>query len=438
MGESEKFKVVLEGSILPNEDREQVIRALSELFHSRPATMEKLLSGKEVSLKKEYPEDEAEKICRAIRDAGAGCRVVPVREPEPSAVSDDSGIDDTHPAEDREDDRRHSIICPGCQQQCDSEWVICLYCGYSFVQDESGGGQLWEDETEGAGVPSGDSAESDEAERDPDGFTPAELARYVGPNAEYYAARFSRMGTIQQPRFRPSWNWPAFFFFFFWALYRKMWLWAGLHLAGAIVLVFITSVSAVWVIYSLLWPVAANYLYFRNFGNHMQMARLQYSGKERLQYLGRKGGVSKNAFWIGLAASFGFSAFSSNMMVNHLVGQYEERFGSRSVGASYLEQVRGDGTVVESIGEPTSPLARTSRVLSTMATGLKVVVAAGNDELVQETLNGLVAKLDNKEILDAWGNPIIVDREPDNVVFMSPGPDGYAGTDDDVLHKVNY
>ena len=438
MGELGKYKVVLDGTTLPNEDREQVIHALCELFHSHPPTMEKLLSGREVSLKKEYPRDEAEKICHAIRKAGAGCRVVPVREPEFPDAHGDEGWDDTRPAGSGVKDRGHPVVCPGCQQQCDSEWVICLYCGYSFVQSESGGGLLWENEEGGPEEPPGDSAESDGSERDPDAFTRVELARYIGPNAEYYAAQFSRMGTVHQPRFRLSWNWPAFFFFFFWALYRKMWLWAGLHLAGAMILVFVTSVSAVWVIYSLLWPAAANYLYFRRFGHHMGLAQLHYKGEERLQYLSRQGGVSKNAFWIGLAASFGLSAFSSNMMMNHLVGQYEERFGSLSGGASHLEQVRGDGTALESVGEPASPLARTSQVLSTMATGLKVVIAAGNDQLVQETLNGLVAKLDDRGIVDAWGNPIVVDREPDNVVFISPGPDGHAGTNDDILHKVNY
>ncbi len=438
MGELGKFKVVLDGSTLPNEDREQVIRALSELFHSSPPTMEKLLSGREVSLKKDYPRDEAERICGAIRNAGAGCSVVPVREPESSVVSGEIGCDDTHRAESGVNDLGRPISCPGCQQQCDSEWVICLYCGYSFVHNERDGGHLWEDEEEGSEDPSGVSGETDEAERDPNTYTRTELSRYVGPNAEYYAARFSGMGTIHDPRFRLSWNWPAFFFFFFWALYRKMWLWAGLHLAGATVLVFATSQSAVWVIYSLLWPVAANYLYFRSFGYHMRLAELHYSGQERLEYLGRKGGVSRNAFWIGLAASFGLSAFSSNMMVHHLVGEYEERFGSLSAGESHHEQVRGDGSVLESVGEPTSPLARTSRVLSTMATGLKVVIAAGNDDLVQDTLNGLVAKLDDREILDAWGNPIVMNREPGHVAFLSSGPDGSSGTDDDVLHKVNY
>lgn len=438
MGELDRYKVVMDGRTLPNEDREQVIRALSELFHSRPATMERLLSGNEVALKKEYLQDEAERICLAIRNAGAGCRVVRLEDPEPSETRDEIRPDDAQPDGGDMDDHGHPIICPGCQQQCDSEWVICLFCGYELVQQDSDSGFLWDSGQEDAEESSETSEETGETESVPNAFTRAELARYVGPNADYYAAHFSRMGTVHNPRFRLSWNWPAFFAFFFWALYRKMWLWAGLNLTGAMFLVFVTPLSAAWIVYSLFWPIAANFLYFRQFAHHMRQAPLQDQGEKRLQYLGRKGGVSKNAFWIGLVASFGFSAFSSNMMVNHWVGRYEERFGSPLVGESYLEQVRGNGTVLESVGAPDSPLARTSRVLSTMATGLKVVIASDNDDLVQDTLNGLVAKLNDSEILDAWGNSIILDREPDHVVFLSPGPDRLPRTDDDVLHRVKY
>ena len=438
MGELGSYKVVMEGKTLPNKDREQVIRALSELFHSRPSTMERLLSGSEVALKKEYPRDEAERICLAIQNAGAGCRVVRLEEPEPPETRDDDRHDAAQPDGRGEDGHGHPMICPGCQQECDSEWVICLFCGYELAQQDRERDFLWDSGQEDVEETAGTSEEADETESVPNAFTRAELARYVGPNTDYYAVQFSRMGTVHSPRFRLSWNWPAFFAFFFWALYRKMWLWAGLHLAGAMFLVFVTPLSAAWIVYSLFWPVAANFLYFRQFAHHIRQAPLQGRGEERLQYLGRKGGVSKNAFWIGLVASFGFSAFSSNMMVNHWVGQYEERFGSPLVGESYLEQVRGDGTVLESVGASDSPLARTSRVLSTMATGLKVVIASGNEGLVQDTLNGLVTKLNDSEILDAWGNSIILDREPDHVVFLSPGPDRLPRTDDDVLHRVKY
>ena len=429
-GELGKYKVVMNGTTLPNFDREEVIRELCELFHSRPSTMEKLLGGEEVPLKKEYPRDKAEKICRAIRQAGAQCKMVPVQEQELAIVEDDysylSGLSMT--------EYGHAIICPGCERECDSEWDSCQYCGYKFVRREQDSGFSFG--TTDADEPPPETQAVNESQ--PRESMRMQVIRFIGPNADDYAQKFSSFGTIRNPKFQLSWHWPAFFFFFFWALYRKMWLWAGLNVLGAVFLVFLTPLTIVWLIYSLFWPLVANYLYFRHIAHHMRVARARYSGEEREEYLAKKGGVSKNAVWIGLAASFAFSAFSSNMTVSHLMSRYEEQFGDSIGSAPHLEQIRGDGSIMEAIVDEKSELAQTSRMLNTMATKLKLVIAAGNDELINQSIDGLVASSENEEILDAWGNPFVVNRESNRVVFVSPGPDGAVKTDDDVLQMVNY
>lgn len=428
-GELTKYKVVMYGTTLPNHDREAVIRELCELFHSRPSTMEKLLAGNEVPLKKEYPRDRAEKICRAIRNAGAQCKMVPVKEHELAVVEDDysylSGLS--------MNDHDHAIICAGCGRECDSDWDSCQYCGYNFVRREQDSGFSF-------GTQDADDVPPPESEPEPvlRTSTRKQVIGFIGPNADHYAQQFSRFGTIRNPKFQLSWHWPAFFFFFFWALYRKMWLWAAVNVVGALFLVFLVPQTLVWMAYSLLWPLCANYLYFRHIIHHFRVARARFSGEEREMYLAGKGGVSRNALWIGLVASFALSAYSSNMMVSHLMTRYEEQFGGPVGGAPHLEQMRGDGSVMEAVGDEDSELAQVSKMLNTMATRLKLVVAAGNEDLVRQTIDGLISNSENEEIVDPWGNPIEVDRESNRVVFLSPGPDGRPKTDDDVLQMVDY
>jgi hypothetical protein len=423
--ELSKYKVVMNGTTLPNEDREKVIRELCELFHSRPSTMEKLLDGKSVSLKKEYARDEAEKICRAIRNAGAQCRMMPVKMQELAVVEDDysylSGLS--------LDDSGNAIMCPSCERQCDSQWESCQYCGHTFVRREQQDSQF------SFGVYEDDPSETAEQVR-PRSTIKEAVIRFVGPNADYYAQKFSAMGSVRNPTFRVSWHWPAFFVFFFWALYRKMWAWAAINMLVALFLTFILPPSPLWFLYSLVWPLIANYLYYRHIGGHIRKVR-SLSREDRGQYLAEKGGVSRSAMWIGVAASIGLSALSGNMMMNQLMSRYEEMFGAPPGEQAYQEQMRGDGSILESVGDPESKLATTSRVLSTLANGLKMIIAAGNEELVDNTISGLIDKSDNEEIRDAWGSPVEVDRESNRVVFLSPGPDGQTKTDDDILHMVN-
>jgi len=68
------------------------------------------------------------------------------------------------------------------------------------------------------------------------------LLTYTASNQHYYAGVTQRMAA-NNDEFRsltPSWIWGAFFFDFYWLLYRKLWLYAALHfvLAGAAVMAF--------------------------------------------------------------------------------------------------------------------------------------------------------------------------------------------------------
>ena len=78
---------------------------------------------------------------------------------------------------------------------------------------------------------------------------------YLGPRADKYLLKFKRFTTKEEDGFALTWHWPAFFFGFWWMLYRKLYVWALVALA-------------LWLIPHLalpawfIWGVVANYLYY--------------------------------------------------------------------------------------------------------------------------------------------------------------------------------
>ena len=430
MEEFTKYKVVLSGETLPDHDREQVIRELCELFHSRPSRMERLLKGKEVHLKKEYTRTEAEKICRAVRAAGSGVKMVPIQQQALEVLDDEystlSGLS--------LNEGSAGIPCPGCHQECDPDWESCHHCGQVLVRKEADSGFSF-------GVDDGASTftelpKDETTPRDPARpSSKSYLARFLGPNADHYLGKFKPMGSVRNPKFRFSWHWPALFVFFFWALYRKMWLWAGVNYVCTLLLVIFTTPSPLWLGFSLIWPLSANYLYYRHAAGQVKKARAIEDDEASQQYLLKKGGVSKLAMWIGIGVTFVASMITSNMMATQLLKAYNEQFGGES---GLAVQMRGDGSVLNKTGAANSELARTSKSLNVIATGLKVVVGSGNEELINKTIENLVLKSENEEIRDAWGYPIRVERQAGRVVISSPGPDGYELSDDDVIQTVDY
>ena len=109
-----KYRVVLSGNVIPEADREATLNALARLFNSNARTMESLLQGQAVSLKKEYSKDEAKLICQKIRKAGAQCKMEEIPEVELDILSESTLIPpddlpsstDTPSAVDRDSDRR--------------------------------------------------------------------------------------------------------------------------------------------------------------------------------------------------------------------------------------------------------------------------------------------------------------------------------------------
>ena len=392
MDELAKFRVVVSGETEPGFDKEEVLRNLADLFNSNPKKMGPLLSGKEVPLKKHYLGRDAEKICNKIRAAGAKCYHVEIEEPPIEIVKED--VLDQH----SEEAGGHSLQLPQSE--------------LARLQE----------------IPAAEEDDSVQDHRDAE----EDLARFIGPNAEYYIAQFGNFGVPEDPRFRISWHWPAFFFFFLWALYRKLWAWAIFYIAAGTAMMLVVSPGLFHLLWMLVWPLCANYIYFRKVAAATIAAREHPDMEDRIY---ATGGVSRLAVWIGTTAVL----VSFLLSINSMTARFMEEYGDeiRGVGPGSGTQLRRDGTAFVAPGDGQSELAKTSLVLSTLAVYLKVLLSANQDGGGSTAISGFLEKLENENVTDSWGNRIHVEERVDSYMLISAGPDGILGNDDDILQPVS-
>lgn len=123
---------------------------------------------------------------------------------------------------------------------------------------------------------------------------PQDFIDFVVENPGYYALKFQNF-SILPSSFHPSWHWPAFFATFWWFLYRKMYLWAGLSFVTYCI-PYVNLIS--WVA----WPIFANHLYFQHVRKKV-MELKAYQGENYRQYLGFIGGVNR---WVPYVAGLFF------------------------------------------------------------------------------------------------------------------------------------
>ena len=442
-----QFKVILEGTILPEFERGKVQEGLAELFHSSEETMERLLQGQEVALKKQYDRDQAATICQKIRQIGVQCRFEEIPGEESTSGEDAARVRET----------RHP--CPVCRNQMEEFEETCPVCGFVEGKEEvehiipdgrgaqggkrdersspAGGMDSAEDSVEenGAGVEL-DGVDSDGAESREQ--TEADrlqelLNRYVQTNTAYYERQFARFGNPEEYRFAFSWHWPAFFFFFFWALYRKLWFLAGVNLILSLCLSLFVQPGVLYLLWALAWPMAANYLYFRVASSRVQWAILEPGYAAQLDGLG---GVSRPAAGLGVIIFI----FAVILTSNHLADRFIEQYGDQiqEVLPDSGAQIRGDGSALENIVDRQSKLALTSLKLSYLGTSLKILLLAEDNPENRDKIVQFERQFTNQRIADSWGQPLRLEQEVERYVLKSAGPDRTFNTDDDILQLVTH
>ncbi len=86
--------------------------------------------------------------------------------------------------------------------------------------------------------------------------TEEELSSFIGKNAENYIQKFRKFNVDGVDKFSWTWHWPAFFFGFWWLLYRKFYVWAFISL--------ILGIIPYWFfLNSFIYGVIANFMYYK-------------------------------------------------------------------------------------------------------------------------------------------------------------------------------
>lgn len=101
-------------------------------------------------------------------------------------------------------------------------------------------------------------------------------------------------------RFRFTWHWPAFFVTFGWMMYRKLYGWAILAL-------FSQFIPLVQLFAPILWPLTANYIYYRHAKKKLiEIKRSCQSSETQKDVIAASGGVSFTALAIAAAVAIVF------------------------------------------------------------------------------------------------------------------------------------
>jgi hypothetical protein len=157
--------------------------------------------------------------------------------------------------------------------------MICVRCGKELPQESFYCSQCGKKVTTGTqGIP------KDEREED--------FRVYLGPRAERYLLKFKQFASNGEEGFAFTWHWPAFFFGFWWMLYRKLYVWALVDLA-------------LWLVPHLalparfIWGAVANYLYYLQTKRKVNDFRNRSVPALPGVTLARRGGVNR---WVWVLA----------------------------------------------------------------------------------------------------------------------------------------
>jgi len=224
--------------------------------------------------------------------------------------------------------------CPSCSQDNPNDANFCSQCGQALVKNSP---EL---------DPSSDPAPSQSQS------TPTSLQlweTFIGPSKSlqfslktwwtwrpaflYYKEKFSKLETLEGPRFALSWNWPAAFFdSFLWFLYRKMYMFALLYAVAPALAIFITGDMTVGIVSRILAGGSANYLYFWHVKDKLQriMSIPNMDDTARADLVREEGGVQTYVLWLGAALHVFMigllvSAISQGPLEGDLLEGVEER-----------------------------------------------------------------------------------------------------------------
>jgi hypothetical protein len=135
--------------------------------------------------------------------------------------------------------------------------------------------------------------------------TTSDMTDFIGPNLHKYANPLRQM-IEKNDGFKSlvvSWSWTAFFFTFFWLLYRKMWTWAAGYVVGLSVLNYVLGPMSnnVNLPIAVMMGCLGKSIYLNHAASKIRDIRtVTPSSVEASIEIARTGGTSKLAVWLSL------------------------------------------------------------------------------------------------------------------------------------------
>ncbi|HUN53958.1 MAG TPA: DUF2628 domain-containing protein [Smithella sp.] len=131
-----------------------------------------------------------------------------------------------------------------------------------------------------------------------------DLISFIGKNAGHYVMTFKKFESDRSGKIQATWNWPAFFFGFWWFIYRKLYLWALFvfvinFMPLCTKIFFDSSTSGIMgvcfgILLMIIWGASANYIYYDHIKKKIaEIDSLQLLKTPRQNELASTGGVNR-------------------------------------------------------------------------------------------------------------------------------------------------
>jgi hypothetical protein len=128
----------------------------------------------------------------------------------------------------------------------------------------------------------------------------------IAKNAGYYVSTFKKFESDRFDKINATWNWPAFFFGFWWFIYRKLYLWALFNFVANLIMWCIEIICHIRIggvlsvvfgfLIMIIWGASANYIYYKHIKKKIaEIDNLHLSKTPRQAELTRTGGVNRIA-----------------------------------------------------------------------------------------------------------------------------------------------
>ncbi|MFW2440343.1 MAG: DUF2628 domain-containing protein [Arenicellales bacterium] len=291
LDDDQEYRLVFPGNVLPGTDYDEVVSDLALLLKTAPDSAIKLVSGKRRYVKRTFIYEKADQLRVKILQIGVECEIEPVDEsagtpktkkkkhkkpfpkPEnlamqPVAASEEVDQEKSY-SETMAEFQKHASVSR--MQDTEKEGLDEAVSSFNSVQDQDQD----QDQAGSQGKKLDEKSSPLHGER-------RRLAQFVGENVDIYLKKFEKFQQGGAPHFVFTWHWPAFFVPFFWAIYRKLWVWA--------IVIFISTVF--WPLTNILWATVANYIYYRHSMKKIKIIQKRYLSAEVEEKLEESGGTS--------------------------------------------------------------------------------------------------------------------------------------------------